>query len=227
MYFTSTIITFIRFYFYYQCIYGFIPVLLYVYIWLPWLRFFRAFLQLQGKCQGYNPQRRGTARTLPNFFVILSIVWFVSFSVLFVCKCVLYYWQRVATQLQLTNISYHTLAQDSWWKVTMYKTQLFLHWKLVYRKFHAIISMNKNCAQGLANAQSTIVTRYCMFCKLHPNKHTKSTPQCSSWDTNSSSATQGSPSRFVDPRNFVTALTRTAVCPTRCTETKYIQQLLL
>jgi hypothetical protein len=32
---------------------------------------------------------------------------FVSFCVLFVCKCVLYYCHRVATQLQLTNISYH------------------------------------------------------------------------------------------------------------------------
>ena len=31
----------------------------------------------------------------------------VLFYVLFVCKCVLYYCQRVATQLQLTNISYH------------------------------------------------------------------------------------------------------------------------
>jgi hypothetical protein len=31
----------------------------------------------------------------------------VSFCVLFVCKCILYYCHRVATQLQLTNISYH------------------------------------------------------------------------------------------------------------------------
>ena len=31
----------------------------------------------------------------------------VLFCVLFVCKCVLYYCHRVATQLQLTNISYH------------------------------------------------------------------------------------------------------------------------
>ena len=50
-------------------------------------------------------QRRGTARTLPNFCVV-CIVCFVSFSVLFVCICVLYYCHRVATQLQL-NISYH------------------------------------------------------------------------------------------------------------------------
>ena len=53
-----------------------------------------------------NPQRRGTARTLPNFCVVLCIVCFVSFYVLFVCKCVLYFCHRVAMQLQL-NISYH------------------------------------------------------------------------------------------------------------------------
>ena len=40
---------------------------------------------------------------------VLCIVCFVSYCVLFVCKCVLYvlyYCHRVATQLQLTNISY-------------------------------------------------------------------------------------------------------------------------
>jgi hypothetical protein len=40
------------------------------------------------------------------FCVVLCIVSFVSFSVLFLCICVLYYCHRVATQLQL-NISYH------------------------------------------------------------------------------------------------------------------------
>ena len=39
------------------------------------------------------------------FCVVLCIVGFVSFSVLFVCICVLNYCHRVATQLQLTNIS--------------------------------------------------------------------------------------------------------------------------
>jgi hypothetical protein len=40
------------------------------------------------------------------FCVVLCIDCFVTFSVLFVCMCVLNYCHRVATQLQL-NISYH------------------------------------------------------------------------------------------------------------------------
>ena len=46
------------------------------------------------------------------FCVVLCIVCFVSFSVLFVCKCVLYYCHRVATQLQL-NISHHISLQET------------------------------------------------------------------------------------------------------------------
>jgi hypothetical protein len=33
---------------------------------LPWLRFFRAFSSVVKQIPGYNSQRRGTARTLPN-----------------------------------------------------------------------------------------------------------------------------------------------------------------
>ena len=40
-----------------------------------------------------------------NCCVVLCIVCFVSFYVLFVCKCVLCYCHRVTTQLQLTNMS--------------------------------------------------------------------------------------------------------------------------
>jgi len=43
------------------------------------------------------------------FCVVLRIDCFVSFSVLFVCICVLNYCHRVATQLQL-NISYHIIC---------------------------------------------------------------------------------------------------------------------
>ena len=83
------------------------------------LRFFRAF----SSDVRQMPQRRVTARTLPNFCVVLCIfcvvlcivcvvlciVCFVTYSVLFVCICVLNYCHRVATQLQL-NISYHIVS---------------------------------------------------------------------------------------------------------------------
>jgi hypothetical protein len=66
---------------------------------------FLAFSSAVRKMPRYNSQRRSTARTLPNFCVVLCIVCFVSFSVLFVYICVLYYCHLVATQLQL--IKYH------------------------------------------------------------------------------------------------------------------------
>ena len=52
-----------------------------------------------------KPTKMGHSPHTPNFCVVLRIVCFVSFCVLFVCKCVLYYGHWVATQLQLTNIS--------------------------------------------------------------------------------------------------------------------------
>jgi len=41
------------------------------------------------------------------YVLFIVFCFFVLFCVLFVCKCVLYYCQRVSTQLQLTNMSYH------------------------------------------------------------------------------------------------------------------------
>jgi hypothetical protein len=75
-------------------------------------RFFRAFSSVVRQMPGWNPQRRGTARTPLNFclfcvllcsmfFCVLCIVCFVS-SVLFLCICVMNYCHRVATQLQLS-----------------------------------------------------------------------------------------------------------------------------
>jgi hypothetical protein len=68
-----------------------------------------------------QPAKTGHCPHFPNFcfvlgiflcysmyFCVLCIVCFVSFTVLFLCICVLYYCHRVATQLQL-NISYHFL----------------------------------------------------------------------------------------------------------------------
>jgi hypothetical protein len=79
---------------------------------LPWRRFYRAFSSVVRQMQGCKSQRRGTARTIPKFFVVLCIVCFVLFCLLFLCKCVLYYSHQVATKLQLTNISYHAGNQN-------------------------------------------------------------------------------------------------------------------
>jgi len=52
------------------------------------------------------------------FLCMFCIVCFILFCVFFVCKCVLYYCHRVATQLQLTNISHIVFKkQDFFLKV--------------------------------------------------------------------------------------------------------------
>ena len=59
-------------------------------------------------CRANSRVKPAKDETRPALFQIcvLFVVWFfLSFCVLFLCKCVLYYCHRVATQLQLTNIS--------------------------------------------------------------------------------------------------------------------------
>ena len=63
------------------------------------------FLSLKGKCQGITSQDGARLALFQNCCVVLCIVCIVSFYVLFVCKCVLYYCHRVTTQLQITNMS--------------------------------------------------------------------------------------------------------------------------
>jgi len=70
---------------------------------LPWWSFFRALSSVVR--QMLKPAKM---RHDPH-----SSKMFVLFCVLFVCKCVLYYCHQVATQLQLTNISY-----DSDWLIS-------------------------------------------------------------------------------------------------------------
>ena len=104
-----------------------------------------------------NLQRRGTARTLPNFCVVLCIVCFVSFSVLFVCICVLYYCHRVATQLQL-NISYHISwmkrkIQSNFTEQIVSKASIKNRTLAFYRMFHVFWHREEMC--------------YFMICVLH------------------------------------------------------------
>jgi len=64
------------------------------------------------------------ARILPDFCAVLCIVCFVSFCVSFACKCVPYYCHQVATQLQLTNISYHIISSCPCTALLMFPTPL-------------------------------------------------------------------------------------------------------
>jgi len=90
-------------YFYYVYVF-----LLYVYVRLPPTEVFLCFFHGCKANARVKTRKDGAQPALfPNFCVVPCIVCFVSFCVLFVCKCVLYYCHRVATQLQLTNISYH------------------------------------------------------------------------------------------------------------------------
>jgi hypothetical protein len=77
------------------------------------------------------------------------IVCFVSLYVLFVCKCVLYYCHRMATQLQLTNISYNpTPSQTSDFPVTV-MMQFWYPCVREYTPYHSfLLSYPHNMCEG-------------------------------------------------------------------------------
>jgi hypothetical protein len=59
---------------------------------VPWLRFFRAFSSVVRQIPGYTSQRRGTARTLPNSWIVLFHVLFVMIMCCSMyCLIVLFY----------------------------------------------------------------------------------------------------------------------------------------
>jgi hypothetical protein len=66
------------------------------------------FLSCKANARGNNRKDGARPAFFLNFCVVLCIVCFLSFCVLFVCKCVLNCCHRVATQLQLINISYNS-----------------------------------------------------------------------------------------------------------------------
>jgi hypothetical protein len=61
------------------------------------------------------------------FHVLFVLI--VLFYVLFVCKCVMYYCHWVSTQLQLTNISYHTIRVEVhiWPWIALHKCSPFTY----------------------------------------------------------------------------------------------------
>ena len=58
--------------------------LLYIYVWLTWLRFFRVFSQLLGKCQG-KTRKDGARPALLLIFVFFCVL-FVLFYVFLCCS---------------------------------------------------------------------------------------------------------------------------------------------
>ena len=73
-----------------------------------WLEFRRRLFPLSSGFKQYKKSGMHISRENQAFLVPSKRILFYVF---FVCKCVLYYWHRVTTQLQLTNISipYHIL----------------------------------------------------------------------------------------------------------------------
>jgi hypothetical protein len=69
---------------------------------------------------------------LLRMFCSVHSVFIVSFYVFFVCKCVLYYCHRVATQLQLTNISCHIIHAHC--LSCFYSKRITLDLSLIYHK---------------------------------------------------------------------------------------------
>jgi hypothetical protein len=83
---------------------------------------------------------------LQNFCVFLYVVCFVSLSALFVWKCVLYYCHRVATQLQLTNISHHIIYHIISHRITYHISyHIISYYNSLSRKMIDKLLLRANC----------------------------------------------------------------------------------
>jgi len=106
----------------------------------------------------YNPQRRGTAHTLPKF-LCYSMCFFLFCIILCIVCMYLYYCRRVATQLQLTNISsYHNTSYSRINKIVFEAWQGYLK----------LSSKIKNKIQ----VRDDVSASYSIFCCLYlPNEN--------------------------------------------------------
>ena len=106
-----------------------------------------------------------------TFCVVLCIVCFVSFSVLFVCKCVLYYCHRVTTQLQLTNISYHIISKCL--SVDIFRQTLLL----TYSGTTTQLGQQPNSDNSPTRTYAASILRFLH----HTQKHTASMTSLNEW----------------------------------------------
>jgi len=95
-----------------------------------------------------------------SYFYVCSVL-FILFSLccsmyLFVCKCVLYYCHRVATQLQLTNIS-------TWrkWSIEIYFRNLIHCFRIRVYLFNAIADMQQTYLYGLFSRKGYVFWHSC------------------------------------------------------------------
>jgi hypothetical protein len=107
---------------------------------LPWLKFFRAFSSVVKADVRVKPAKTGHCPHSSKIFVLFCVLFvsIVSFCVLFVCKCVLYYCHRVATQLQLTNISYHIMSYHIIYHILPYHIIYIISYLIIYHIYHII-----------------------------------------------------------------------------------------
>jgi hypothetical protein len=104
--------------------------LLYVYVWLPWLRLFRVFSSVVRQMPGLTPQRRSTARILPDFCVVLCIfvlfyVLFVLFYVFCVVRCIFVLFYVFCVVLCIFVLFYVFLCCSMYFCVVLYIFVLF------------------------------------------------------------------------------------------------------